>query len=148
MAARPASFHSWSSSSKELMWQSDLFPWHNWSSSSMEFMWQTCFPATADRPHPRNWCDRLVSLPQLIALNQNTDRADLFPPELTVLDKETGNYSSQICFPLSRFSLVVRRLAGKQKDMGSIPFQLSFLFKCCGLWTLSSWLCSPQLMKH
>ena len=30
----------------------------------------------------------------------------------------------------SPFGLAVRRYAG------SIPFQLSFLFKCCGLWTL------------
>ena len=26
---------------------------------------------------------------------------------------------------------------GKQKDFGSNPLRLSFLFKCCGLWTLS-----------
>ena len=26
---------------------------------------------------------------------------------------------------------------GKQKDLGSIPFCLSSLFKSCGLWTLS-----------
>ena len=33
---------------------------------------------------------------------------------------------------------MVRRLAGKQKDLGSIPLRLSFLLKkiYCGLWTL------------
>ena len=36
-----------------------------------------------------------------------------------------------------RFGLAVRRLAGKQKDLGSNPLRLSFLFKSCGLWTLS-----------
>ena len=28
--------------------------------------------------------------------------------------------------------------AGKQRDLGSNPLRLSFLFKNCGLWTLSS----------
>ena len=31
----------------------------------------------------------------------------------------------------------VNRLAGKQTDLGSNPLRLSFLFKSCGLWTLS-----------
>ena len=30
---------------------------------------------------------------------------------------------------MSWFGMVVRRQAGKQKDLGSIPLQLSFLFK-------------------
>ena len=30
---------------------------------------------------------------------------------------------------VSRFGLVVKRQAGKQKGLGSIPFRLSFLFK-------------------
>ena len=38
---------------------------------------------------------------------------------------------------VSRFGLAVRRKAGKRKDLGSIPLRLSFLFKSCGLWTLS-----------
>ena len=38
---------------------------------------------------------------------------------------------------VSRFGLAVRRLAGKQRDVGSNPLRLSFLFKSCGLWTLS-----------
>ena len=38
---------------------------------------------------------------------------------------------------VSRCGLVVRRLAGKQKDLGSIRALLSLLFKNCGLWTLS-----------
>ena len=38
---------------------------------------------------------------------------------------------------LSRFGLAVRRWAGKQSDLGSNLLQLSFLFKSCGLWTLS-----------
>ena len=29
------------------------------------------------------------------------------------------------------------KVAGKQKDLGSIPLWLSFLFRSCGLWTLS-----------
>ena len=29
-------------------------------------------------------------------------------------------------------------LASKHKDFGSIPLRLSFLFKACGLWTVSS----------
>ena len=38
---------------------------------------------------------------------------------------------------MSRCGLAVRRLAGKRKDLCSIPLRLSFLFKSCGLWTLS-----------
>ena len=38
---------------------------------------------------------------------------------------------------VSGFGLAVRRQAGKQKDLGLIPPRLSFLFKSCGLWTLS-----------
>ena len=38
---------------------------------------------------------------------------------------------------VSRFGLPVRRQAGKQRDLGSKPLRLSFLFKGCGLWTLS-----------
>ena len=41
-------------------------------------------------------------------------------------------------YTLTQFGLAVRRLAGKQKDLGSNPLRLSFLFKSCGLWTLSS----------
>ena len=60
---------------------------------------------------------------------------------------------------VSRFGLTVRRYAGKRKDLGSIPLRLSFLFKSCDLWTLSSdfvphnyealkWLSSlPTLMQ-
>ena len=39
---------------------------------------------------------------------------------------------------VSRFGLAVRRLAGKKRDLGSNLLRLSFLFKRCGLWTLSS----------
>ena len=39
---------------------------------------------------------------------------------------------------VSQFGLAVRRSAGMQKDLGSVPFLLSFLFKSCGLWTLVS----------
>ena len=39
---------------------------------------------------------------------------------------------------VSRRGLAVRRLAGKQKDLGSNRFgSLSLLFKNCGVWTLS-----------
>ena len=38
---------------------------------------------------------------------------------------------------VSQFSLAVRREAGTQRDLGSNPLRLSFLFKGCGLWTLS-----------
>ena len=38
---------------------------------------------------------------------------------------------------VSRFGLAVRRQAGKQRDLGSNLLRLSFLFKSCGLWTLS-----------
>ena len=38
----------------------------------------------------------------------------------------------------------VRRSAGKQKDIGSIPLRLSFLFERCYLCTL----CREHLMKH
>ena len=37
----------------------------------------------------------------------------------------------------SRFGLAVRRQAGKQRDLGSNPLQLSFLFRSCDLWALS-----------
>ena len=47
---------------------------------------------------------------------------------------------------MSQFGLAARCQAGKLKDLGSIPLQLSVLFKSCGLWTL--WLCPSQLMKH
>ena len=62
---------------------------------------------------------------------------------------------------VSRFGLAVRRQAGKRKDLDSIPFRLSFLFKkvvACGhyLVTLSliinetfKWLSSlPILMQE
>ena len=42
---------------------------------------------------------------------------------------------------VSRFGLAVRRQAGKQRDLGSNPLRLSFLFKSCGLWTLSLFVC-------
>ena len=60
---------------------------------------------------------------------------------------------------VSRFGLAVRRLAGKQRDLGSNPLRICFLFKSCGLWTLScdfvphnyetlKWLSSlPTLMQ-
>ena len=35
---------------------------------------------------------------------------------------------------ISRFDLAVSRYAGKQKDLGSIPLRLSFLFENCGLY--------------
>ena len=38
---------------------------------------------------------------------------------------------------VSRLGPAVRRCAGKQKDLGSIPLRLSSLFKSCGLRTLS-----------
>ena len=34
---------------------------------------------------------------------------------------------------VSRFGLAVRRYAGNQRDLGSNPLRLSFLFKTCGL---------------
>ena len=36
--------------------------------------------------------------------------------------------------------LAERQGAGKQKDLGSMQFRLSFLFNICGLWTLLLWL--------
>ena len=39
---------------------------------------------------------------------------------------------------MRRFVLAVRRYwAGKQRDLGSNPLRFAFLFKSCGLWTLS-----------
>ena len=35
--------------------------------------------------------------------------------------------------------------SGKQRDLGSNPLRLSFLFKCCGLWTVSCDFCPSQL---
>ena len=49
---------------------------------------------------------------------------------------------------VSRFGLAVRRQAGKRKDLGSIPLRLSFLFKSCGLWTLSCDFVHHFLLKH
>ena len=40
-------------------------------------------------------------------------------------------------FHVSRFGLALRREAGKQRDLGLNPLQLSFHFKSCGLRTLS-----------
>ena len=42
-----------------------------------------------------------------------------------------------ICLFSERFGLAARRYAGKQRDLGSNPHWLYFLFKRCGLWTLS-----------
>ena len=39
---------------------------------------------------------------------------------------------------MSRFGLAVRPQAGKQKDLGSIPLRLAFLFRNCDLWSLVS----------
>ena len=51
--------------------------------------------------------------------------------------------------PVSRFGLAVWRWAGKQRDFGSNLLQLSFLFKSCGLWTMScDFVPASQLMKH
>ena len=59
---------------------------------------------------------------------------------------KTGTENSKR-FTVSRFGLAVRRYAGKQRDLGSNPLRLSYLFKGCGLWTLS---CDFVLtiMKH
>ena len=38
---------------------------------------------------------------------------------------------------VSQFGPAVRCWAGKQRDLGSNPLWLLFLFKICGLWTLS-----------
>ena len=46
-------------------------------------------------------------------------------------------YCVSILFHVSRCGLAVRRQAGTQKDLGSILFGSPFLFKNCGLWTLS-----------
>ena len=40
-------------------------------------------------------------------------------------------------FLVRRCGLAVRRLAGKQKDLGTIRFGSPFSSKKCGLWTLS-----------
>ena len=45
---------------------------------------------------------------------------------------------------VSRFGLAVRRQAGKQRDLGSNPLRLFFLFLSYGLWTLSCELCPSQ----
>ena len=38
--------------------------------------------------------------------------------------------------------------SGKQKDLGPNLLRFSFIFKGCGLWTLSCDFVPPQLMKH
>ena len=53
---------------------------------------------------------------------------------VTVLVCSGGTWDSQL---VSWFGLAVRRWAGKPRDLGLNPFQLSFLFKSCGLWMLS-----------
>ena len=50
--------------------------------------------------------------------------------------KRNAFFNKQTKF-VSRFDLVVKSQAGKQKDLGSNLLWLSFLFKSCGLWTLS-----------
>ena len=47
-----------------------------------------------------------------------------------------------VCFHLrvNRLGLAVKREAGKQTDIGSIPLRLSSLFKSCGLRTLNETL--------
>ena len=45
---------------------------------------------------------------------------------------------ASLCCTLSCFGLAVRCWAGKQMDVGLCMLQLSFLFKSCGLRTLSS----------
>ena len=49
---------------------------------------------------------------------------------------------------VSRFGLAVRRRAAGKQDLGSNPLRLSFLFKSCGLWTLSCDFVPHSLMKH
>ena len=63
-------------------------------------------------------------------------RCDLPPPQLPVCCpfKLLVNCVQRA---VSRSGLAVRRQAGKQRDLGSNPLRLSFLFKSCGLWTLS-----------
>ena len=40
--------------------------------------------------------------------------------------------------PVSRFGLAVRRWAGKQEDVCSIPIRLSFLFRKVVVWFVDS----------
>ena len=50
----------------------------------------------------------------------------------------------------SRFGLAVRRYAGKQKDLGSIPLRLSFLFRklvVCGHFTVTLSLTINKTLK-
>ena len=86
-------------------------------------------------------------------------RRSIEHPELQFADTPRPGDISPFC-KVSRFGLAVRRQAGKQKDLGSTPLRLSFLFKevvVCGhcLVTLSltingtlKWLPSlPILMQ-
>ena len=49
---------------------------------------------------------------------------------------------------VSRFGLVVRRWAGKRKDLGSIPLRLSFLFKKVVVCDTVLRLCPSFLLTH
>ena len=50
---------------------------------------------------------------------------------------------------MSRFGPAVRRWAGKQRGLCSVPLRLSLLCKSCGLWTPScDFVCPSHLMKH
>ena len=48
---------------------------------------------------------------------------------------------------VSRFGLAVRRQAGKQRDLGSNPLQLTFLFKSCGHCLVTLFLTINETLK-
>ena len=64
-----------------------------------------------------------------------------FSPSLIILmvsvDVKHHVYLLTYVVIVSRYGLAVRRWAGKQRDLGSNPSRLFFLFRNCGLWTLS-----------
>ena len=72
--------------------------------------------------------------------------ASTYVIENEVPSKSVGSYCSRLNktartlqnVTASRFGLAIRRKAGKQKDLGSIPLRLSFFFKSCNLQTVSS----------
>ena len=114
---------------------------HNLRRDGSSFMWhqpcQRCKYTTSVDIQPKNNNNKTRYKKKAVHSCRITyDRS-----ESVARERRTAAYKSDqqqlLQGVVSRFGLAVRRSAGKQRDLGSNPLRLSFLFKNCGLWTLS-----------
>ena len=63
-------------------------------------------------------------------MNAKPHAANHRPPDSLVVTRDS------LCYTEEEKS-ENEKMDGKRKNLGSIPLRLSFLFKSCGLWTLS-----------